>query len=293
MKQRVIDVSSYQGTVDWQRVKADGVKGAVLKVIRKDLNPDKQFENNWAGCQNAGVPIVGVYNYSYATTLTKAKSDAEKVVSILAGRKAKVWLDVEDSMLKNLGKTLIEIINTYKGVITAAGLDFGVYTGLSFYNSFIKPYASSVDCKFWIARYPSSKTLDVSVDPSADKQPAIYHTLEGWQYSSKGQVDGISGNVDLNEWYGEIMTLDETVSTDCPYDVPERILKYKKTSLMRGNDVKWVQWHLARLGFLEQDDIDGIFGKATDAAVREAQEHYGILVDGIVGTDTRYVLRFN
>ena len=46
MSQKVIDVSSYQGTVDWDKVKAAGVSGAILKVIRKDLDPDKQFENN-------------------------------------------------------------------------------------------------------------------------------------------------------------------------------------------------------------------------------------------------------
>ena len=64
MSKKVIDVSSYQGEIDWGKVKASGIQGAILKVIRKDLNPDKQFENNWKGCEKAGVPIVGVYNYS-------------------------------------------------------------------------------------------------------------------------------------------------------------------------------------------------------------------------------------
>ena len=67
-----IDVSSYQGTIDWKKVKAAGIEFAILKVIRKDLNPDKQFERNWAGCELNGVTIQGVYNYSYATTVEKA-----------------------------------------------------------------------------------------------------------------------------------------------------------------------------------------------------------------------------
>ena len=50
MSKKVIDVSSYQGLIDWVKVKAAGIQGAILKIIRKDLNPDKQFENNWAGC---------------------------------------------------------------------------------------------------------------------------------------------------------------------------------------------------------------------------------------------------
>ena len=48
-----IDVSGYQGVINWQKVKADGVEFAILKVIRKDMNPDKQFENNWTGCEAA------------------------------------------------------------------------------------------------------------------------------------------------------------------------------------------------------------------------------------------------
>ena len=96
MSKKVIDVSSFQGYIDWKKVKTSGIQGAVLKIIRKDLTPDRQFENNWKGCEKASIPIVGVYNYSYATTVNKAKTDAQKVIDILSGRKAKVWLDVED-----------------------------------------------------------------------------------------------------------------------------------------------------------------------------------------------------
>ena len=68
---------------------------------------------------------------------------------------------------------------------------------------------------------------------------------------------------------------------------------------MSGNDVKWVQHHLIRLGFLPEknskgkSNIDGIYGKDTRTAVMEAQEHYGIEVDGIVGAGTRLVIQFN
>ncbi len=201
-----IDVSSYQGSIDWAKAAADGIQFAILKVIRKDLNPDKQFENNWAGCTEAGVPVQGVYNYSYATTVEKAKSDAQKVLDILGDRKPMVWLDIEDDTLKNLGQLLINIINEYGAVITAAGLDFGVYTGLSFYKSYIKPYPGQIDCPFWIARYPVSTTMPISADPSDSYRPAIDHDLWGWQYSSHGSVAGISGNVDLDELYVAVET---------------------------------------------------------------------------------------
>lgn len=297
MSKKVIDVSSYQGSIDWAKVKAAGVEGAILKVIRKDLTPDKQFEANWSGCQKAGVPIYGVYNYSYATSTSKAEADAKKVIEILNGRKVKVWLDVEDACQKGLGKKLIEIINAYYAVIKAAGLEFGVYTGLSFYGSYIKPYACDIDAPFWIARYPSTKTVSVSTIPATNKQPEISHTLEGWQWSSTGSVPGISGKVDMNLWYGEIPTTD---SAENPYPVPERVIFVPKIGTkMKGEDVKWIQYHLIRLGFLPELDskgksnLDGIYGKDSKAAVIKAQAHYGIVQDGIVGADTRRILRWN
>lgn len=290
MSKKVIDVSSYQGLIDWVKVKAAGIQGAILKIIRKDLNPDKQFENNWSACEKAGMPVVGVYNYSYATTVEKARSDAQKVIDTLAGRTAKVWLDVEDACLKGLGQKLIDIILAYQAVIQAAGLDFGVYTGLSFYNSFIKPYAGQIDCHFWIARYPSSSRKDVDDAPSADKQPLVSHILEGWQWASTGRVPGISGNVDFNQWYGDIL---EPIPIGSSYPIPERLLKLTSPN-MRGDDVKWAQSHLVRLGFLpDETEIDGIYGPKTEKAVRAAQKHYGIAVDGIVGANTIYVIRWN
>ncbi len=288
MSKKVIDVSSYQGVINWIKVKASGVQGAILKIIRKDLNPDKQFENNWKGCQAANVPIVGVYNYSYATTVAKAKADAKRVLSILADRKVKVWLDVEDACQKGLGITLIRIIQAYQEVIEGAGLEFGVYTGLSFYNSYIKPWAGYLTCRFWIARYRN---------PVVANQPIIKHILEGWQYSSEERVSGIAGNVDMNLWYGDIMSTPE-VQQKNPYKLPERLLKIKPIR-MRGDDVGWVQHHLVRLGFLSaknkkgKSNIDKIFGPDTKAAVMAAQSHYGIVVDGIVGAMTVYVLRYN
>lgn len=215
MKVKGIDVSSYQGTIDWGKVAAEGVQFAILKVIRKDLNPDKQFEVNYTGCTEANIPVQGVYNYSYATTVEKAKTDAERVLEVLAGRKPMVWMDVEDNCQKGIGETLINIINTYGNVIRGAGLEFGVYTGLAFYNSYIKPYEDKLSHPFWIARYPSNGVMTIGGNPADSKRPEILHSLYGWQYTSKGSVPGISGNVDLNELYvavetGNIMPEPET-----------------------------------------------------------------------------------
>lgn len=295
MSKKVIDVSSFQGYIDWKKVKASGIQGAVLKIIRKDLTPDRQFENNWKGCEEASIPIIGVYNYSYATTVNKAKTDAQKVIDILAGRKAKVWLDVEDVSQQGMGATLAEVIKAYQKQIELAGLEFGIYTGLSFYNRNLKPYAREFRCNFWIARYPSNHVVEVSSNPMANKKPVLASTLEGWQYSSKGRIPGIKGDVDLNLWYGDF-AVNNSDKEKNPYPVPKRLLSLKPTRLF-GEDIKWVQYHLIRLKFLPgkntkgYNNIDGIFGKATETAVRMAQAHFGVVADGIVGKRTIQVLQ--
>lgn len=295
MSKKVIDVSSFQGYIDWKKVKVSGIQGAVLKIIRKDLTPDRQFENNWKGCEEASIPIIGVYNYSYATTVNKAKTDAQKVIDILSGRKAKVWLDVEDVSQQGMGTALIEVIKAYQKQIEQAGLEFGIYTGLSFYNRNLKPYAREFHCNFWIARYPSNHVVEVSSNPLVNKKPILAKTLEGWQYSSKGRVPGIKGDVDLNLWYGDFAVNNGDKEKN-PYPVPKRLLSLKPTRLF-GEDIKWVQYHLIRLKFLPgkntkgYNNIDGIFGKATETAVRMAQAHFGVVADGIVGKRTIQVLQ--
>ena len=204
---KCVDVSSYQGNINWSFVKSAGVNHAILKVIRKDLNPDTSFERNWNGCNSAGVAVDGVYNYSYATTVTKAKTDAQKVLSILNGRKCTIWLDVEDKCQQGLGVRLKDIINTYRDVIVGAGYDFGIYTGMSFYNSYIKPYEEQIKCNnFWIARYYNSATkMAASINPNEQYNPksSIGRDIFAWQYTSSGQVSGINGNVDLSVIYGD------------------------------------------------------------------------------------------
>lgn len=196
-----IDVAKWNGVINWLKVKNAGVKFAILKVINKSCAKEEAFERNYAGASAQGIPV-DVYNYSYATTVEKAKSDANTVVSIIKRRNVKtVWLDVEDSCQQGLGSMLADIINTYKEVIARAGFQFGVYTGLSFYNSYIKPHAGKIDCPFWIARYPVSTAMEFSGNPSVDKKPVILHTLNGWQYTSNGMVEGITGSVDLSIRY--------------------------------------------------------------------------------------------
>lgn len=212
-----IDVAKWNGVIDWAKVKKAGVEFAVLKVIDKSNKTESSFVRNYAGASAQGLPL-DVYNYLYTTTEAAAREAAKAVVNALAGRKiGKVWADAEAACLKNKGIQLIRILNTYKAVIEAAGYEFGVYTGLSFYNSYIKPYKTYIDCDFWIARYPSTKDMSVAMDPPASKKPAICHNLWGWQHSSRGRVPGISGYVDLDICYTKVTSSGSVQSTTIYY----------------------------------------------------------------------------
>ncbi len=212
-----IDVAKWNGNIDWNKVKAAGVEFAVLKVINKSNKTEDAFVRNYAGAAAQGLPI-DVYNYLYTTTEAAAREAAKAVVNALAGRKiGKVWADAEDACLKNKGIQLIRILNSYKAVIEAAGYEFGVYTGLSFYNSYIKPYKAYIDCDFWIARYPSTRNMTIAMDPPASKKPAICHNLWGWQHSSRGRVPGISGYVDMDICYTKVTSSGIVQSTTAYY----------------------------------------------------------------------------
>ena len=201
-----IDVSAAQTRLNYSALKDAGVEFAILKIIRKDLNKDAMFEKHYQEFTKIGIPVFSVYNYSYATTVDKARSDAQVVIKCLEGRKIGVCLDVEDNVQKNLGKKLIDIINAYQQVIESAGLPFMLYTGMSFYNSFIKPYESELKCKdIWMARYYKSYTpMLFSEDPSQNYKPGS--NLVGWQYTSSGQISGNNGNLDFDVIYRDIKT---------------------------------------------------------------------------------------
>lgn len=195
-----IDVAKWNGTIDWTKVKSDGVKFAILKAINKSRNTEEAFERNYKGASSVGIPV-SAYNYSYATSVQEATMDAQKVIDVCKGKKIDfVWLDVEDNCQKNIGMLLIDIINAYKMSIERAGLNFGVYTGLSFYKTFLKPYGIDKNIPVWIARYPYSKKMPISENPNKEKLPNIPNVY-AWQYTSNGIVAGISGKVDLNIIY--------------------------------------------------------------------------------------------
>lgn len=193
----IIDVSEYQSTIDYAKVKAAGIGGAILRCgytgwgSSHSLNADKCFEQHYAGFKAAGVPV-GAYYYSTADTVEFAKKEAAYVQSLLKDRQFElpVYYDVENNERQGkLSKALLtEIADAFCTAMESAGYFVGVYANTSWFTSKLDHAALAEKYTIWLADYRGSnanKTLKRDI----------------WQYTSKGSINGISGNVDMNECY--------------------------------------------------------------------------------------------
>ena len=188
-----IDVAKYQGDIDWSKVKKNF---AILKVTRQNNSVEESFERNYKGCV-ANIISVGVYRYVYAKTTAEAKAEANGIVNACKGKNIPcgVWLDMEDKSIKTIGKqNLTNIINTEAEILKAAGYDVGIYCNLDWYKNVLDSKTLEKSFPFWIARYPKSD--NGTYNENSTLSPKSFAVA--WQYSSKGKVDGIKGNVDMD-----------------------------------------------------------------------------------------------
>ena len=194
MEIRGIDVSAWQGKIDWKTVADYGMGFAILRITEAGNVIDSYFEQNFSECRKYNIPV-GAYKYSYAMTVAEIQSEAKKVVEVLNGRKLQypVWLDLEWNNQRSLGAEQIhKLAEAFEKIITAAGYKFGIYCNVDWYLNVICSHLKKYD--FWIARYPASDngTLQERLRPDFGV---------GWQYSSKAKIPGISGTVDRNIFY--------------------------------------------------------------------------------------------
>lgn len=188
-----VDVSSYQGTIDWNKVYDSNVRFAMLRILVKSGNKDVKFEENYTNARKAGVKV-GVYKYSYATTAAEATAEAKTVIAALNGRKLDypVALDLEDTVqekLTNAQRT--EIVLAYKKVVEAAGYKFVVYASKYWFDAKLD-MSRLADVELWIARW---RNLNSGHGYTGKGKVTM------WQYSDTGTVNGISGRVDLDVSY--------------------------------------------------------------------------------------------
>lgn len=195
----VIDVSGWQGDIDWAKAKADGVEGAIIRLgYGEGNNADKKAQRNISECKRLGIPF-GIYWYSYADTPSLAKEEGADVVAKLkqfgvnpSDLAYPVYYDLEkwtweghqpptDPNVYN------NIVNNWYSALQSAGYkNLGVYSYTSYLQGPLK-YADIYAKTTWVAQYGARMGFD-----------SFPTNSRGWQYTSTGKVDGISGNVDMN-----------------------------------------------------------------------------------------------
>ena len=198
---RGIDVSKWQGEIDWKKVKAAGIKFAMIRLGYGSANGDAcgldgYFEKNVKNAIAAGIDI-GCYFYSYATSVAAAKKEAAYVINVLQKYKGvftyPVAFDLEDKTQQGLGKqVLTDMVIAFGDAIEKAGFYCSLYSNPSWMKSYLD--ADRV------------KRFDLWLAHWTDK--TNYAGAYGmWQNSSSGKVNGINGNVDTDFAYKDYPTI--------------------------------------------------------------------------------------
>ena len=191
---RGMDVNEAQGVIDFNLVKASGIKFVCMRSTRKSGKADAYFERNLAECMDKQLDY-SCFKYAYAKSHEAARIEADGVINLLSGRKMPIWYDLEDNTLLPLGKDGIEGITlSFIGECKEAGYDVGIYCNKVWYDNYISDYLKT-RFNFWIARY--GKNTGEIMEMYKPKGENII----AWQYTSKGSVPGIVGNVDLDVLY--------------------------------------------------------------------------------------------
>lgn len=201
-RQRGIDISAWQGTIDFAKVKADGIQFVILHDGYSQTT-DKRFFEYARGCQKAGIPILGVYHFSYALNEEQARQEAVYCINNIEkaglGKNVIVFFDLEyDSV--DYAKTQGVIIGKDECIahtkafceqVTALGYKAGIYCNMDYYY---KMYSKDLidEYVFWLASWSNSQS------------PTIDCTI--WQHSNKGAVNGINVDVDMDFFYDEVKT---------------------------------------------------------------------------------------
>lgn len=189
-----IDVSKYQGSINWPLVKQDGIEFAMIRVGYGGkvgiCTLDPMFFENVNGALAAGLEV-GIYLYSYARSPEAAKKEAEFVLQNIAPYSGKlmypVVYDIEDKSQKKLGKSVITaMVDAFCSTIETAGYYASFYANLDWCKNYLDMNVLS-KYDLWFAHWTDN--------------PSKEYAYGMWQYSNKGSVSGINGRVDMNMAY--------------------------------------------------------------------------------------------
>lgn len=193
---RGIDVSKYQGNIDWGAVAASGINFAIIRVGYRGsssgaLVEDRNFKKNISGATKAGIKV-GLYFFTQAVNEAEAVEEASMAMSLASGYKVTypIFIDTESASngrANGLSKSArTAVVKAFCQTVRNGGYKAGVYASKSWYANQLNASALNGYC-IWVAQYNSSCTYSGKYDM--------------WQYSSKGSVSGIKGNVDMNISY--------------------------------------------------------------------------------------------
>ena len=193
---RGIDVSKYQGNIDWGAVAASGINFAIIRVGYRGsasgaLVQDPYFKKNISGATKAGIKV-GLYFFTQAVNEAEAVEEASMAMSLASGYKVTypIFIDTESASngrANGLSKSArTAVVKAFCQTVRNGGYKAGVYASKSWYANQLNASALNGYC-IWVAHYNSSCTYSGKYDM--------------WQYSSKGSVSGIKGNVDMNISY--------------------------------------------------------------------------------------------
>lgn len=201
-----IDVSEWQGTIDWAKAKAGGVKFAILRAGISS-RADKCFTTNYAACENAGIPV-GAYWYCTATTVADAKAQAKLFLQVISGKKFAypVYMDLEEPAQFALGKAKCsELVDAFLTVLEQAGYFAGLYCSTSYLQQYL---TDSIRSRYaiWVAQYYTSCTYN------GDYGIWQYNVAGSEQYDIIGQksIPGIVGECDMDYCYTDYPTIIKT-----------------------------------------------------------------------------------
>ena len=275
-----IDVSIHQGKIDWSKVKGN-VSFVILRAGFGDAlaypkQIDSTFEYNYKGCKDNGIPC-GVYWYSYANSVESAKKEAKACLSVIKGKKFEypIYFDLEESAQLSRGKTFCDsIVKAFCSEIENAGYYAGLYMSRSPLQTCI---SSDVAKKYtlWIAEYNSKCNYAGSYDM--------------WQYSSKGKISGISGNVDMNYCYKDFPTAIKNGGLN-GYTKTVGLPVLETKGYKRGDETigvlsyKELLMTAKKLGIITQGvDKNKKYGEGTERATNQLLKKFGYKQNGIAG----------
>ncbi len=267
----IIDISSFQGgNVNFAKLK-NAVEGVIIRCgwgSDYTEQDDPEFKQNVEGCIAYGVPF-GVYLYSYAKTLSQAESEAKHVMRLCDPYKDKMtfpaFYDLEENGTQS---GAVDRARKWASILQAAGYKVGMYANSNWWKNYLKGLD---EYPKWVANYGNN-------DGKPHTKPSNTNMIL-WQYTSRGSVPGIKGNVDCNLYYGYTIIKPGENTEDKKEDNKE---VYEMPTIKKGSIGKAVKIWQIIIGVA----ADGIFGAQTETATKKFQKKYNLVIDGIVGKNT-------